>query len=104
MSDDLDQLGGIAVQIDHIARFARRHGAGVHGDTDIRLGQGRRIIRAVAAHGDKLALRLLVANELELHLRRRLGKEIIHPRFRRDGSGGQRIVAGDHHRADAHLP
>ena len=54
--DDLDQLGRIAVEIDHVAGLARGHGAGVHRDADIGLRQRRRVVGAVAAHGDQLAL------------------------------------------------
>ena len=39
----------------------------------------------------------------QLVLRRRLGEEIVDARFGGDGGGGQRIVAGDHDGADAHL-
>ena len=35
--------------------------------------------------------------------RRCLRHEIVHARFRRDGRGGQRIVAGDHDGLDSHL-
>jgi len=58
--------------------------------------------RSVAAHGDELALRLFVTNELQLRLRRRLGEKIIDPRLGCDRRRRQRIVAGDHHRPDAH--
>ena len=44
-----------------------------------------------------------VADQFELGLRRRLGEKIVDAGFGGDGRGGQRIVAGDHHRADAHL-
>ena len=99
---DLDELGRIAVEIDHVAGLARRHRAGVHRHADIGLRQRRSVVGAVAAHGDELALGLLVADELELGLRRRLREEIVDAGFGRDGGRGQRIVAGDHHRADAH--
>jgi hypothetical protein len=39
--DDLDELGGIAVEIDHVAGLAGGLGAGVHGDADIGLGRAR---------------------------------------------------------------
>ena len=39
----------------------------------------------------------------EFVFRRGLGHEIIHAGFGRDRGGGERIVAGDHHGADAHL-
>ena len=100
--DDLDQLGGIAVEIDHVAGLARRHGAGVHRHADIGLRQRRRVVGAVAAHRHQLALRLLVADQLQLRLRRGLREEVVHAGFGGDRSGGQRVVAGDHHGADAH--
>ena len=62
--DDLDELGRVGVEVDHVAGLARRHRAGVHGDADIGLRQRRRVVGAVAAHGDELALGLLVADEL----------------------------------------
>ena len=40
---------------------------------------------------------------LSFVLRRGLRHEIVHAGFGGDGGGGQRIVAGDHHGADAHL-
>ena len=45
---------------------------------------------------------LLLADVGELLLGRRLGEEVVDAGFRGDGGGGDRIVAGDHHRLDAH--
>ena len=39
---------------------------------------------------------------LSLCFGRRLGEEIVDAGLRGDGGGGRWIVAGDHHRADAH--
>ncbi len=61
----------------------------------------RSIVGAVAAHRDEPAASLLVADQLQLVLRRRLGEEIVDPRFGRDRRGRQRVVAGDHDGADA---
>ncbi len=102
-ADHLDQLGRIAVEIDHVARLARGLGAGVHRHADIGLGQSGRVVGAVAAHRDQLAAGLLLADQRQLVLGRRLSEEIVDPGLGRDGGGGERIVAGDHHRADAHL-
>ena len=99
---DLDELGRVAVEVDHVAGLARRDRAGVHGDADVGLGERRRVVGAVAAHGDELALGLLVADQLELRLGRRLGEEVVDAGLGGDGGGGHRVVAGDHHRADAH--
>ena len=59
IADDLDQLGRVAVEVDHVAGLARRLRARVHGDADVGLGQRRRVVGAVAAHRDQPALRLL---------------------------------------------
>ena len=93
---------GIAVEVDHVAGLARRHRAGIHGHAHVSLGQRRGIVRAVAAHGDELALGLLLADQVQLVLGRCLRQEIVHPGFGCDGGGGQRIVARDHDGADAH--
>ena len=78
--------------------------AGVHGDADVGLGQRRGVVGAVARHGDELAALLLLADVGQLGLRRGLGDEVVDAGLGGDGRGGQRVVAGDHHRADAHAP
>jgi hypothetical protein len=102
--DDLDELGRVRIEIDHVAGLARRHRAGVHRDPDVGLGERGRVVGAIAAHGEQLAFGLLGANQLELALRRRLGEEVVDARLRGDGGRGERVVAGDHDGADAHAP
>ena len=92
----------VGVEIDHVAGFLRRHGAGVHRDADIGLGQRRRVVGAVAGHRDELAARLLALDQLQLVLRRRLGEEVVDAGFGGNRGRRQRVVAGDHHRLDAH--
>jgi hypothetical protein len=46
---------------------------------------------------------LLLPDARELVFGFRLRDEIIHPRFRGDGSGGKLVIAGNHHRPHAHL-
>ena len=75
---------------------------GVHGDADIGLRQRGRVVGAVAAHRHQLTLGLLVANELQFVLRRRLREEVIDAGFRGNRRCRHRIVAGDHHSADTH--
>jgi hypothetical protein len=99
----LDELGGIAVQVHHVAGFLGGHGAGVHGQADIGLGQGGRVVGAVAGHGDEASAGLLLLDQVHLVLGRGLGQEIVHAGFGRDGGGGQRVIAGDHDGADAHV-
>ena len=102
--DDLDQLGRVRVEVDHVARFFRRLRARIHGDRDVGLGEGGRVVGAVAGHGDQPPAFLMLADQLELGFGRRFGEEVVHARFGGNRGGGQRIVAGDHDRLDAHLP
>ena len=101
-ADDLDELGRVAVEIDHVAGLARRLRAGLHRDADVGLGERGRIVGAVAAHGDQPAALLLLPDIGELILGSRLRREIVDAGLRGDRRRGQRIVAGDHHRLDAH--
>jgi hypothetical protein len=77
--------------------------AGVHRDADIGLGERGGVVGAVAAHRHQLAALLFLADQRELVLGRRLGEEVVDAGLGRDRRCGQRVVAGDHHRADAHL-
>ena len=101
--DDFDQLGRIAVEIDHVAGLARGLGAGLHRDADIGLGQRGRVVGAVAAHRDQAAFGLDLADIVELVLRRGLGDVIVDAGLGGDGGGGDAVVAGDHDGADAHV-
>ena len=65
-------LVGLRVEVDHVAGFLGRLGAGVHGHADVRLRQRRGVVGAVAGHGHELAARLLRADELHLGLGRGL--------------------------------
>ena len=101
---DLDQLRRVGIEIDHVAGFFGGLRAAVHGHGHVGLGQGGGVVRAVAGHGDQPAAGLLLADQLELGFGRGLGQEVIDARFGGDRRGGERVVAGDHHRLDAHLP
>ena len=46
--------------------------------------------------------RLVLADQLELRLGRRLGEEVVDAGLGGDRRRGERVVAGDHHRLDAH--
>ncbi len=98
----LDQLGRVAVQVHHVAGFLGGHGAGVHGQADIGLGQRGRVVGAVAGHGHQAAAGLLLLDQVHLVFGRGLRQEVVHAGFGGDGGGGQRVVAGDHDGADAH--
>ena len=62
------------------------------GDADVRLGEGRRVVGAVAAHGHQLALCLFGADEVQLVLWSRLGEEVVDAGLGGDGCGGHRVV------------
>ena len=79
--DDLDELGRVRVEIDHVARFLGGLRAGVHRHADIGLGERGRVVGAVAGHRDEVARLLLLADECELVLRRGLGEEVIDARL-----------------------
>ena len=100
--DDLDELGRVAVEVDHVAGLARGDRACVHGDADVGLRQRGGVVGAIAAHGDQLALGLFRTDQLQLVFGRSFGKEIVDAGFGRNRCRCHRIVAGDHHRADAH--
>ncbi len=64
---------------------------------------GGRVVRAVAGHRQQVALGLLLADERDLLLGRRLRDEVVDAGFLGDRRRGPRVVAGDHDRPDAHL-
>ena len=100
--DDLQQLRGVAVEIDHVAGLLGRLRAGIHGYGDIGLSQGWGVVGAVARHRDQMPLLLVAADHRELRLGRGLREEVVDARLGGDRGGGERIVTGDHHGADPH--
>ena len=48
---NLDELGRVGVEVDHVAGLFGRLGAGVHGHPDIGLGQGGGVVGTIAGHG-----------------------------------------------------
>ena len=100
--DDLDELGRVGVEVDHVPGLLGGLRAGVHGDADVGLGERGRVVGAVAGHGDEPPAGLLAADQRHLVLGRGFGEEVVDAGFVGDGRRGERVVAGDHHRADAH--
>ena len=105
--------------------------ADAHGDADVRVLQGRRIVDAVPGHRHDVAFLLPCPHDLELVHRRDAGVDrhflddggergLVHlgellagqhlvafaenPDLLRYGHRGKLVVAGDHHRPDAYLP
>jgi hypothetical protein len=89
-------------RVNHVTGFLGGLGAGVHGYRHVGLGQRRCVVGAIAGHCDQTAFRLVLADQLQFGFRSRFGEEIIDSGFGRDGCCRQVIVAGDHHRLDAH--
>ena len=63
-----------------------------------------RVVGAVAGHRHQPAFGLLLADDADFVFRFGLGDEIVDTGLVGDRFGGQRVVAGDHDRADAHRP
>ena len=100
--DDLEQLGRVGVEVDHVGRILGSRGPTVHRQSDVGLGECRSVVRAVTGHRDEVALGLLRPDERDLLLGRGLRDEVVDAGLLGDGRRGARIVAGDHHGADAH--
>ncbi len=119
--------GGEVVVGEHHGRgFLGDLGAGeAHRHPNVRLLQRRRVVDAVAGHGDHVALVLERAHDPDLMFRRDAGEDgdaldafvefrvrqrvdlgaaqdlARQPQLARDGGGGEHVVAGDHLHLDA---
>src|SRR6266478_3580585 len=100
--DNLDELGGVGVEIHHVAGFLGRLRARVHGHSDIRLSESWSVVRAVAGHGHKLPLGLFTFDERHLVFRLGFGEKIVDAGLAGDRSRGQGIDTRDPHRTNAH--
>ena len=65
------------------------------------LGQRRRVVDAVAGHGDDAALGLEPLDLLGLLVGEDLGADLVEPEPARDGLGRRAIVAGEHDEPEA---
>ena len=102
--DDLDELGRVGVEVDHVAGFLGRRRAAVHRDPDVGLSQRRRVVRAVTGHRDQLPADLFPLDQRHLVFWLRLGQEVVDAGLLGDRAGSERVIARDHDRADAHEP
>ena len=100
--DDLDELGRVGVEVDHVAGLLGRRRARVHRHAHVCLGQCRGVVGAVPGHRDEPPAILLLADQRHLVLGRGLGEEVVDARLLGDGAGGHGVVPGDHDGADAH--
>jgi hypothetical protein len=101
---DLDQLGRIRVEVDHVAGFLGRRGSGVHGHAYARLGECRCVVGSIPGHRDELAALLLALDQRHLVLGLGFRQDVVDPGLVGDGLSSQRIVTSDHHGADAQTP
>src|SRR3546814_4363026 len=76
-------------------------GARPHGDADIGSGQGRRIVDAVAGHGNHPAFTLEPGDYGALLVRQDLGLDLIDPKPPSNRLGGRAVVARQHDDPDA---
>jgi len=75
-----------------------------HGDADIGRGQCRRVVDAVACHGDRAPLGAQLLHDLVLVLRQDIGDHVCDAEFFRDSVSRTAIVAREHHDANAFGP
>ena len=99
----VQQLGRVAVEVDHVGRFTCRLGAIVHRHANVSLGQGRGVVGAVTTHGHQTAVVLFLTDARQLFLRRGFGQHIIDACLRSNRRRGQRVVTGHHDGADPQL-
>ena len=100
--DDLDELGRIRVEIDHVAGFLRGLSSGIHRHADIGLRERGRVVGAVAGHRDEMSASCSLRMSASFCSGCGLGKEVVNARFLGNRRGSERVVASDHHRANAH--
>ena len=106
LADILHRRGGELAGADDAAEIAghqryagaldRDVGAGAHGDADIGRGKRRRIVDAVAGHGDPAAGALQLGDDAALVLGQHLGVDLVDAEPPRHGFGGRAAVAGRH--------
>ena len=79
----------------------RHVGAGAHRDADLGLSQCRRIVNAVAGHGNDVAVALQLFDEIAFFARRYLGSHVVDPQLVGHSVGRGATVAREHHDLDA---
>ena len=86
-----------------VRRLAGRVGAAAHGDADVGGGQGRRVVDAVADHGDDTAGGAQLGDSSGFVGGQQAGAVFVNAASRRYGRRHLGAVAGQHHDADALL-
>ena len=95
----LDQPGQLREVVGHerdVGGLDRGIAAAAHGDAEARPRHGRRVVDAVADHGDGAVLRDQRLDRLDLVLGQELGMDLVDADLARDRLGGRAVVAGQH--------
>jgi hypothetical protein len=85
-----------------VGRLDRHVRARTHRDPHVGLGEGRRVVHAVAGHGHRKAARLDLPDFARLLVGQDLGEELIQGQLARYPASHRGGVAGEHHHPDAH--
>ncbi len=86
----------------HVGCLYRHIRAGADGDADVRCGERRSIVDAVADHGG-LALAAQSFDHSRLAVGQDAGNHLVHTGFFADGGGGFFVIAGEHDDAQSHF-
>ena len=81
--------------------FDRDIGAGAHGDADVGGSERRRVVDAVAGHGDDAAVAPQFFDDAAFLLRQNLGLDFGDAELARHRLRGDAVVAGEHHDAQS---
>ena len=96
---DLEKLGeGFerVAQENDSRRFRRNVVRAADRNADLRRGQRRRVVQAIADHRDRVAVRGGVLDALQLFFRQQAGGYVVQPDLMRNGFRGALAVAGQH--------
>ena len=100
-ADGGGHIAQAALHQHNVSGVNRNIRTGANGNTDIRAGQGRCIVDAVAHHGHA-ALVFQAADHSFLAIGQHTGNHFVHTGLCPNGFGGTLVIAGQHHNTDAH--
>ena len=101
-ADGSRHIAETAVHQHHVRSVDGDVCACTNGHADVRPGQGRGVVNAVAHHGDTSML-LQLADDGFLAVGQYPGNHFIHTSLGTNGLSSTLIVAGEHHHTDAHV-
>ena len=100
----MDGLGDPAQVVVHDHHVRRLHGGigsgAAHGETDVGARQCRRVVDAVARHGDEAIALLQLFDGRELVFGEQVAASVIDASLLGDGLCGRNVVAGEHDRSN----